>query len=63
MVFTYEYARSALTADNVVFGLDDDDLKILLIQRGQESFLGEWALPGGFVCVGESVENTARREL
>ncbi|CCK80706.1 NUDIX hydrolase [Desulfobacula toluolica] len=63
MTFVYKYARPALTADCVVFGLDNEDLKVLLIQRDLYPFAGEWALPGGFVTVGESVENTARREL
>ena len=63
MPFTYEYARPALTVDCVVFGLDDDDLKVLLIQRDLEPYSGKWALPGGFVNVGESVEDAAKREL
>ncbi|HAS82807.1 MAG TPA: NUDIX hydrolase [Verrucomicrobia bacterium] len=63
MPYTYIYARPALTADCVVFGLDDEDLKILLIQRGQEPFKEQWALPGGFATVGEALEDTARREL
>lgn len=63
MTFTYKYARPALTADCVVFGLDNEDLKVLLIQRDLEPFAGQWALPGGFVNVGESVETAARREL
>lgn len=64
MNFTYEYARPAVTTDCVVFGLDDDTaLKVLLIRRGLEPFLGKWALPGGFVRVGEDLEASARREL
>ncbi len=63
MVYQYKYARPAITADCVVFGLDNVDLKVLLIQRGQEPFRGEWALPGGFAEVGESLDDTARREL
>jgi 8-oxo-dGTP diphosphatase len=61
--YTYKYARPAVTADCVVFGLDEEDLKILLIQRGLEPFKGQWALPGGFAVVGEAMEDTARREL
>jgi len=61
--FTYRYARPALAVDCVVFGLDDDDLKVLLIQRGMEPFVGRWALPGGFVHMDETVEEAARREL
>jgi 8-oxo-dGTP diphosphatase len=63
MTHTYEYPRPALTVDCVVFGLDEEDLKVLLIQRGLEPFLGRWALPGGFVHVDESLEEAARREL
>ena len=63
MSHTYRYPRPAITADCVVFALDLEDLKVLLIQRGQEPFKGKWALPGGFAEVGESLEDTARREL
>jgi len=63
MSFTYEYARPALTTDCVVFGLDQNDLKVLLIQRALPPFENEWALPGGFVRVGEDVNDCARREL
>jgi 8-oxo-dGTP diphosphatase len=61
--FTYKYARPALAVDCVVFGLDDEDLKVLLIRRDLEPFAGRWALPGGFVRVDESVDDAARREL
>jgi 8-oxo-dGTP diphosphatase len=60
---TYEYARPALTVDCVVFGLDDDALRVLLIQRGLPPFEGKWALPGGFVRIDETLEAAARREL
>ncbi|AGC49094.1 NUDIX family hydrolase [Myxococcus stipitatus DSM 14675] len=60
---TYEYPRPALTVDCVVFGLDEEDLKVLLIQRGVEPFAGRWALPGGFVRMDESLDEAARREL
>jgi len=63
MTYTYKHPRPALTVDCVVFGLDDDDLKVLLIQRDLEPFAGRWALPGGFVGVGEDLETAARREL
>ena len=61
--FTYEYPRPALTVDCVVFGFDEAELKVLLIQRGLEPFKGKWALPGGFVRVDETLKNAARREL
>jgi len=60
---TYEYPRAALTVDCVVFGFDDTELKVLLIQRGLEPFKSQWALPGGFVRVDETLDAAARREL
>lgn len=47
----------------MVFGLNDAGLNVLLIERGIAPQKGQWALPGGFVRDGESVEACARREL
>src|SRR5438477_8518175 len=63
MPHTYQYPRAALTVDCVVFGYDEGELKLLLIQRGLEPFKGRWALPGGFVHVDETLDAAARREL
>ena len=63
MSFTYEYPRPALTVDCVVLGVDEENLKVLLIQRDLDPFEGRWALPGGFVHVDEPLEEAARREL
>lgn len=63
MSHTYKYPRPALTVDCVVFGLDEDDLKVLLIQRGHSPFEGKWALPGGFMHLDETLDEAARREL
>jgi 8-oxo-dGTP diphosphatase len=63
MPFAYDYARPALTVDCVVFGLDEADLKVLLIQRDLEPFAGRWALPGGFIHMDETLDQAARREL
>jgi 8-oxo-dGTP diphosphatase len=61
--YTYDYPRPALTADCVVFGFDDEDLKVLLIQRDRDPFAGQCALPGGFVEMDETLDEAARREL
>jgi 8-oxo-dGTP diphosphatase len=63
MPYTYQYPRPALTVDCVVFGLDDTDLKVMLIERAGPPFQGCWALPGGFVELEESLEAAALREL
>ena len=61
--FTYDYPRPALTVDIVIFSVRVDNLQVLLVCRGEEPFLGMWALPGGFVHLDESLEEAAAREL
>lgn len=63
MPYTYQYARPALTVDCVVFGFDEGELKVMLIQRDLPPFEGKWALPGGFVRVDETLDQAALREL
>ena len=60
-----EYKKPSVTADIVVFTLDeDDDLNILLIKRKGYPFKDHWAIPGGFLqAEEESVDETAKREL
>jgi len=53
-------ATPALTTDCVVF---DKAGRVLLIRRKNPPFKGRYALPGGFVDVGETVEDACRREL
>ncbi len=65
MAYTYEFERPNLTVDCVVFGFgpEDEDLKVILIQRDIEPFKAMWALPGGFVRIKETLEEAALREL
>lgn len=63
---TYEpgdYQRPSVTVDMLVFTLEDDCLKMLLIKRGDHPYLDAWAIPGGFVGIGESLDDAAKREL
>jgi 8-oxo-dGTP diphosphatase len=63
MTHCYEFARPALTVDVVVFALDEHDLQVMLIERDLAPFAGDWALPGGFVRVEETLDDAAAREL
>ena len=63
MAYTYEYPHPAVTVDACLFTIQDDLLKILLIKRGEAPYLGDWALPGGFVRMDESLETAVQREL
>ena len=62
MSYIYDYPRPAVTADSVVIA-NEKEPKVLLIQRGNEPFKGQWALPGGFLNMDETTEQCAVREL
>lgn len=49
----------ALATDGIII----IDGKILLIERGNPPFKGRYALPGGFVDYGETVESACIREM
>lgn len=69
-----DYERPSVATDMVIFTVSDTEednyrklpekeLRILLIQRGGHPYLGQWALPGGFVRPTETTEQAAQREL
>jgi 8-oxo-dGTP diphosphatase len=60
--FTYDYPRPAVTVD-VVLLTREERPRVLLIRRKNEPYAGAWALPGGFIEMGETLEQSARREL
>lgn len=62
-MYTYKYPHPAVATDCVIFGFDGMKLKVLLIERGLEPFLGKWAFPGGFVRMDETADDGAKREL
>ncbi len=57
------FFKSAFSVDNVIFGFDGGDLKVLLIQRGAAPFQGKWALPGDLVYPNEDLDAAAERVL
>lgn len=67
---TEDYPRPSVTVDIVVLTIVDAELRVLLIKRDRHPFKDFWALPGGFVRVGEGqkdqgedLEDAAAREL
>ena len=59
-----KYPKPSLTADILIFKIKGhDDPQLLLIRRKGHPFKDCWALPGGFAEKGETIEQTAAREL
>jgi 8-oxo-dGTP diphosphatase len=61
--FSHEFFKEAITVDNVIFGFDEADLKVLLIKRGTEPYKDAWALPGDFMYPTEDLDSAADRVL
>lgn len=68
------FERPSVTVDILLFTVSDEEpenyrklpekvLKVLLIKRGEHPYLGQWALPGGFVGITEDLDEAAYREL
>jgi 8-oxo-dGTP diphosphatase len=53
----------ALSIDCVIFGFKDGRLDILLVKHAEGISAGKWALPGGWITYGESVDDAAKRLL
>lgn len=49
-----------LSTDSVVFGFDQSELKVLLLQM---TYRKKWSLPGGYVKKDEDLEDAAKRVL
>ncbi|MFB6075896.1 MAG: NUDIX domain-containing protein [Candidatus Aenigmatarchaeota archaeon] len=58
-----KFNRPSVTVDMIIFTIKDDDLKVLLVNRDEDPFKGYWALPGGFIKMDESLDNSAKRIL
>lgn len=63
MSFTYKYPHPAVSVDIIVISKFKNNKKILLIERKNPPFEKCWALPGGFIEMDETLEQSALREL
>lgn len=57
------YERLPVTVDLILMSVIDGAPAVLLTRRDQHPFEGVWALPGGFVRMGESLDEAAHRVL
>ena len=58
-----EHSQYWVSVDCIVFGFDNNQLKLLIGRRQMDPGRGEWSLYGGFVRVNESLEDAANRVL
>lgn len=63
MNYTYDYPRPAVTTDAILITKKQNEIYILLIERGNDPYKGKWALPGGFIEMDEELEHACSREL
>jgi 8-oxo-dGTP diphosphatase len=63
VVYTSEYPIFSVTVDVVLLTVCDDQLCVMVVERGEEPFARRWALPGGFVHPDEDLPEAAKREL
>lgn len=68
------YKKPSVTVDTLIFTVTDEviennrklpdkELRILLVKRKDHPYIGQWAIPGGFVGINESLDDAAKREL
>lgn len=64
MLNRYDNTDKVLMAvDCIIFGFDNEDLKVLLIKRDFEPEKGKWSLIGGFLKKNETLDDAASRIL
>ena len=62
-VTDHDHLQLFLTVDLVILTVRENLLHVLVIERGNEPYQGQAALPGGFLRPGEHLRRAAEREL
>ena len=58
-----EHQKILVSVDCIIFGFEQNKLKVLIGHRAMNPGIGEWSLYGGFVRNEESVDEAADRTL
>lgn len=58
-----DYFKAAISVDCVIFGFDENELKVLLIESDLKEYKGKWSLLGDIVHPDEDLETAAYRVL
>ena len=63
MTYYSDYSKVWVSVDCIIFGFDQNKLKVLIGRRRIEPGRGEWSLYGGFVAADENLDEAAERTL
>ena len=63
MTFYKEHSKVWVSVDVIIFGFDEQKLKVLIGRRQMDPGRGEWSLYGGFVSADESIDEAAEHTL
>ena len=63
MTYYSEHSKVWVSVDCIIFGFDENKLKVLIGRRQMDPGRGEWSLYGGFVAADESIDEAAERTL
>jgi ADP-ribose pyrophosphatase YjhB (NUDIX family) len=63
MTYYIEHSKVWVSVDVIIFGFDEQKLKVLIGRRQMDPGRGEWSLYGGFVAANESIQDCASRTL
>lgn len=63
MTFYKDHSKVWVSVDVIIFGFDEQKLKMLIGRRQMDPGRGEWSLYGGFVSANESIDEAAEHTL